>query len=90
MSVDLSVIAVDQEHPIAMGNCNLEEADTRMVVHLMNALEYGLNCIVVRTVDTDVIVVLICEFHAIHKVFPEKQTFGLFLELAKFITTSTL
>ena len=40
-------------------------------MHLMNTLENGLNSIVVRTVDTDVMVVLISEFHAIHKVFPE-------------------
>ena len=57
-SVDQSVIAVGQEQPIAMGNCNHKEADTRMVVHLMNALENGLNSIVVRTVDRDMIVVL--------------------------------
>ena len=60
-------------------------------MHLMNALENGLNSIVVRTVDTDVIVVLISEFHAIHEVFPEAD-FGLLLELARNsgITTSTL
>ena len=57
-SVDQSVIAVGQKQPIAMGNCNHKEADTRMVVHLMNALENGLNSIVVRTVDRDMIVVL--------------------------------
>ena len=60
-----------QEQAIAMGNCNHEEADTRMVVHLINALENGLNSIVVRTVDTDVIVILISEFHTIQEVCPE-------------------
>ena len=65
-----------------MENCNHEEADTRMVVYLMNALENGLNSIVVRTFDTDVIVVLISEFHAIHEVFPEAD-FGLLWELAR-------
>ena len=60
-----------QEQAIAMGNCNHEEADTRMVVHLINALENGLNSIVVCTVDTDVIVILISEFHTIQEVHPE-------------------
>ena len=69
--IDQSVITVGQEQPIAMGNCNHEEADTRMVVHLMNALENGLKSVVVRTVDTDVIVVLIGEFHVIHEVYPD-------------------
>ena len=59
-----------QEPAIAMGNCNHEEADTRMVVHLINALENGLNSIV-RTVDTAVIVILVSEFHTIQEVYPE-------------------
>ena len=65
-----------------MENCNHKEADTRMVVYLMNALENGLNSIVVRTFNTDVIVVLISEFHAIHEVFPEAD-FGLLWELVR-------
>ena len=43
--------AVHQEQAIVMGECSHEEADTRMVVHLIKYLE---NLIVVRTVDTDV------------------------------------
>lgn len=41
----------------------------------MHALEDGLNSIVVRTVDTDVVVVLISEFHATHEVYPEADIF---------------
>jgi len=37
-----------------MPDCNHEEADTRVVVHISHALEQGLKRIVVRTVDTDV------------------------------------
>ena len=42
-----------------------------MIVHLINALENGLNSIVVHTVDTGVIVILISEFHTIQEVYPE-------------------
>ena len=54
----------------AMGDCNHEEADTRMVVHVMDSLEKGFNDIMIRTVDTDVIVILIGEFHTIHQSYP--------------------
>ena len=39
--------------------CNHEEADTHIVVHVMHALEQGMKSVLVRTVDTDVIVILI-------------------------------
>lgn len=42
-----------------MSSCNHEEADTRLVVHILHALEQGLKRIEVRTVDTDVIVILV-------------------------------
>jgi len=65
---DKSVFALGTEQ--AMGDCNHEEADTRMVVHVMDSLEKGLNSIMIRTVDTDVIVILIGEFHTIHESYP--------------------
>ena len=46
-----------------MSNCNHEEADTRIVVHVMHALTQGWKTVQVRTVDTDVIVVLVGVFH---------------------------
>lgn len=45
-----------------MLHCNHEEADTRMVVHVMHALQQGSATIQKRTVDTDdVIAILICK-----------------------------
>ena len=38
--------------------CNHEEADTRICVHLNDALEKGARKVLIRTVDTDVIVIL--------------------------------
>lgn len=52
-----SVISVGQISSV-MTDCNHEEADTRVVVHILHALEHGIKTIVVRTVDTDVIVIL--------------------------------
>ena len=46
-----------------MPNCNHEEADTRIVVHVLHALQQGVTTVQVRTVDTDVVVVLIGVFH---------------------------
>ncbi len=36
-----------------------QQADTRIIVHLKNSLENGLSSILIRTVDTDVVVILI-------------------------------
>ena len=52
-----SVISVGQTSSI-MSDCNCEEADTRVVVHILHALEQGMKTFVIRTVDTDVIVIL--------------------------------
>ena len=46
-----------------MSKCNHEEADTRIVVHVMHALTQGWKTVQVRTVDTDLIVVLVGVFH---------------------------
>ncbi len=46
-----------------MESCDHEEADTRLLVHLQDALQNNhANCLV-RTVDTDVVVILIGKFH---------------------------
>lgn len=58
-----SVVAVPSTNP--MPNCNHEEADTIIVVHVLHALQQGCKTVQVRTVDTDVVVVLV---GAIHKV----------------------
>ena len=56
-----SVLTVCSSSP--MPNCNHEEADTSIVVHVPHALQQGLTTVQVRTVDTDVVVVLIGVFH---------------------------
>ena len=56
-----SVVSVGFNDP--METCNHEEADTRLIVHIFHALEQGQRCFLVRTVDTDVIIILIGTFH---------------------------
>ena len=51
-----------------MSDCSHEEADTRMLVHLRAALENGLTSFLVRTVDTDVIIILLGKYHGIKQV----------------------
>ena len=41
-------------HHAMLGPCDHEEADTRLIVHLVDALERGKSTCLVRTVDTDV------------------------------------
>ena len=58
-----------------MRSCNHEEADTRVLVHLKDALDKGgrgggREGILVRTVDTDVIVILIAQFHTLSSTWP--------------------
>ena len=46
-----------------MSQCDHEEADTRIIVHVKDSLERGDRCVMVRTVDTDVVVILIGQFY---------------------------
>ncbi len=55
-----------------MGRCNHEEADTRVLVHLLHALQYS-SLGMVYTGDTDVVVILLCNFHHIKAVNPESE-----------------
>ena len=43
---------------VQMSSCDHEKADTRMCVHIKDCLEKGARVLFVRTVDTDVIVII--------------------------------
>ncbi len=47
-------------------DCDHEEADTRLALHLFDAINHGARNILVHTVDTDVIVILIGLFFDIN------------------------
>ena len=44
---------------VPMDDCNHKEADTRIMVHIRHALEHGAETLLVRTVNTDVVVILV-------------------------------
>ena len=52
-----------------MRSCNHEEADTRILVHVRDALDKGGRSVFVRTVDTDVLVILIAQFHTLSSIW---------------------
>ena len=51
VTLEKAVASIGSE--ILMPNCNHEEADTRIVVHISHALEQGAKTIYVRSVDTE-------------------------------------
>ena len=53
-----------------MSLCDDDDADTRIVVHLLDALDCGYAICVVRTVDTDVVAILIGKFNSIIDKYP--------------------
>ena len=53
-----------------MRSCNHEEADTRILVHVKDALAKGGRSVLVRTVDTDVLVIVIAQFHTLSSTWP--------------------
>ena len=60
-----------------MSACSHEEADTRIMIHLLNAIELGSRKVNIRTVDSDVIIILIGKFFEIKdKIEDVCVTFG--------------
>ena len=52
VTVDFEVLSLIST---PMGNCSHEEADSRMMLHTLAALEEGNNVFMIRTIDTDVV-----------------------------------
>ena len=65
------VLNVGSAH--TMSDCNHEEADTRIVIHLLHALVTGSQLIQIRTVDTDVVVILLGMFHIVRTKYEDAQ-----------------
>jgi len=53
-----------------MNSCNHEEAANKVSVHVVHALQQGLKTVQLRTVDTDVIVILAGQFHDLLAIQP--------------------
>ena len=52
---------VDQLSP-----CSHEEADTRIIIHCLDAARKGHQKLMIRTVDTDVVIIAICYYHLLN------------------------
>ena len=57
--------ALDESDLVSISPCSHEEADTRMLLHAKHAAHHGHNKILVRTVDTDVVVLAVCLAHGL-------------------------
>ena len=49
----------------SMGICTHEEADTRLMIQLLVAAEKGMKNIIFRTVDSDILTILLGQFELI-------------------------
>lgn len=56
-----------------MSDCTHEEADSRIVVHIVHALQHGAKTVQVRTVDTDVLVILVGHFFDLLQLQPDLE-----------------
>ena len=63
-----AVIAGGTSH--RMEYCDHEEADTQILIHLQDTLANGSTTCLVRTVDTDVVIIIIGKFHALLAKYP--------------------
>jgi hypothetical protein len=57
----------------SLSPCTHEEADTRMLLHAADAVQQGDQKILLRTVDTDVLVLAVAVFHHLSSIRPEEQ-----------------
>ena len=53
-----------------MADSDHEEADTRIVLHVIDALRRGANKIIIRTVDSDDVIILIGQFYIVIDEYP--------------------
>ena len=58
------VLCTNRQDVVGLAPCTHEEADTRIILHLEDAVREKHNKISIRTVDTDVVVLAITVAHA--------------------------
>ena len=52
----------DDQNTYRLQPCSQEEADTRMLLHVKDAMNCGFKSVMIRTVDTDVVVLAVAHF----------------------------
>ena len=71
---------MQQQDAHLIGPCSIEEADSHMMLHVAHATQHGYHQILVRTVDTDVVVLAVM----VAETLPAKHEVWVNLEQAKF------
>ena len=56
------VSSTDGQNTDGLQPCSHEEADTRMLLHVKDAMNCGFKSVMIRTVDTDVVVLAVTHF----------------------------
>ena len=69
-------VATQSNKDFSMSDC-FQEADTRMLFHMKNMIENGLITISLKTVDSDVVVILVGLFY---KIANPDQSVNFFLQ----------
>ena len=72
------MVAVGAPQPTPMNDSNHEEADTWIVVHVIDSWEEGFKKILICTVDTDIIVILMVLFYSIRENYQAVDTWVAF------------
>ena len=73
VSLALEMVATQTDFNHA---CSTEEADTRMLLHVKEAMNCGCKSLMIRTVDTDVVVLDIAHFQGLPNIEQPWITFG--------------
>ena len=74
----LSIMPISRDNIARLAPCNHEEADTRMLLHAADAVQCGFTKILLRTVDTDVLVLAIAFVEKLQE-FQGNQTIELWV-----------
>lgn len=62
-TVHESVVSSNMNHNLdGLQPCSHEEADTRILLHVKDAMNSGFKDVMIRTVDTDVVVLAVAHF----------------------------
>ena len=74
----LSIMPISRDNIGRLAPCNHEEADTRMLLHAADAVQCGFTKILLRTVDTDVLILAIAFVEKLQE-FQGNQTIELWV-----------
>ena len=70
------VIYSDGQNTDEVQQCSHEEADTRMLPHVKDAVNCGFKSVMIRTVDTDVVVLAVARFRGLPNIVQLWISFG--------------